>query len=129
MDFWEACRGKTLEEIWSSPEVKEVKASLRKELQEMVNDWASRDHKRHIPVYISLKPKVKLRGLYYPKPRGGGSIVIFPIEIDGVPAKQVRVRSRQEILETLKHEYAHHLSRDIPHGPDFWRNYRKVARR
>ncbi|OQX86964.1 MAG: hypothetical protein B6D55_04705 [Candidatus Omnitrophica bacterium 4484_70.2] len=101
MEFKEVCKGKTLKEIWQSEEVKEAKSKLRKELQLLVSEWCKRDKKRRIPVYISLKPKRRVWGLYFQKRRGNGAIVIFP-----------------------------HLSRDAsPHGKIFQENFKKVRKR
>jgi len=126
----EACKGKSLEAIWQSKEVDRAKRELRKELQDKVNDWARRDHKRHIPVYISLKPKISKRGLYFQKPKGNGAITLFPIRADGYPVRRITIASERELEETLKHEYAHHLSRDAsPHGKAFQKNLRKIRTR
>jgi len=128
--FQKACKGKSLEAIWQSKEVDQAKRKLRQELQEKVNKWARQDRKRHIPVYISLKPKIKKMGSYFQKSRGNGSIVLFPIRANSFPVKNITIASKQELEATLEHEYAHHLSRDAnPHGKNFQSNLRKVKGR
>lgn len=124
----QACKGKTLEEIWTSAEVKRATQKLRAELQEIANQWASNDHKRHIPVYISLKPKITRLGLYFEKRRGNGSIVLFPIRANGYPITSTHILSRAQMEETLKHEYAHHLT-GTAHGKNFQDNLQKVSKR
>lgn len=66
-EFGLACRGLTLEEIWNSNEVDKVKKEFMEVFQQVVNNWASEDGKKHIPVHVSLKPKKKLEGSYFPK--------------------------------------------------------------
>ena len=135
MEFKEVCRGKILKEIWQSEEVKEAKSKLRKELQLLVSEWCKRDRKRRIPVYISLKPKRKIGGLYFQKKRGNGAIVIFPIVLLRYPYdvnsdKDFYIRDKESLINTLAHEYAHHLSRDAsPHGKIFQENFKKVRKR
>ena len=121
----------SLKEIWSNPKLKEVEKEIRKYLQEKAISWAVKDHKKHPAVYISNKPKRKLLGLYYQKSRGNGSIVIFPIRVtpvEGGIAFQ-RFLSLEEMMETLKHEYSHHLAQDIPHGNTFKKAYDQIRKR
>ncbi|MFO7773531.1 MAG: hypothetical protein R6V59_06315 [Dehalococcoidia bacterium] len=120
------CQGKSLEEIWRSPHVKAAVNLLRQHYQAKVNTWASRDHKRHIPVYISLKPKISLHGLYHERHRGGGSITLFPIK--ALPYQPVQeVLSDARLEEVLLHEYAHHLT-GTAHGRNFQDNLRRATR-
>lgn len=125
----EVCKNKTIKEIWESEEVDKVKKELREKLQEKLNKWSKKDHKRHIPVYISLKPKIKVKGRYFAKSRGNGSIVIYPIQALSYPITNFIIMGYDDMLLTLKHEYTHHLTRDIPHGEAFQRNFRKVLAR
>ena len=124
------CKGKTLEELWKCQEVKAVTKELREGFQAQINEWATSDHKRHIPVYISLKPKIKKLGLYFQKKRGNGAIVLFPIRATAYPITAYTVLSEADMLSTLRHEYAHHLSRDAsPHGKDFQSNLKAINKR
>jgi len=126
----DTCQGKTLEQVWASKEVKELASNLRQDCQDIITHLASQDHKRHIPVYISLKPKLKVLGRYFQKSRGNGSIVIYPIRATSFPVTSFHILDASQILETLKHEYAHHLARDAsPHGKLFNEALAGIAKR
>lgn len=138
MDFFSLCKGKTLKQIWNSKRIEKAKKELRKELQDIIRKWCKIDKKRVIPVYISLKPKIKYEGLYFKKSRGPNSIVIFPIRLLRYPydpnsSKDFYVVSKEKVLETLCHEYSHHLTKNEidnkKHGKEFWENYFKVKKR
>jgi len=114
------CLGRDLADVWADAEVKAAVGILRRRFQDDVNAWATRDHKRHIPVYISLKPKMRLNGLYHERRRGSGSITIFPIK--ALPYRPVSgVLSDAEMAEVVMHEYAHHLT-GTAHGRNFQDN-------
>ena len=130
--FTQECRRcKTLEEVWRDDGVKAAKKALREKFQKKVSGWAEKDRKTRPPVYISLKPKVKPLGMYFAKQRGKGNIVLFPIRAEKKPpiTDEFHVLSEEEMLETLKHEYAHHVARDIPHGKRFKDAEKAMARR
>ena len=127
MELAPVCKGKSLEQIWKSQPVKDRVRAIREHFQAIVNEWATRDKKRHLPVYVSLKPKMKALGLYFGKKRGGGSIVLFPIRALCFPVTSFSVLPTDQMLRTLEHEYAHHLT-GTPHGNQFQQNLGKVRR-
>ncbi|MEM5831123.1 MAG: hypothetical protein ABIM98_08895 [candidate division WOR-3 bacterium] len=113
--------------------IERLKREFRKELQLLVNQWAREDGHTHPPVYISYKPKISIRGLYFPKGWTGG-IVIFVIDACDYPCdpEDLEIVDLDDILDTLKHEYIHHLLRNIGcgtkgkiHTPLFYDTYKK----
>lgn len=133
--FFKVIAGKTLKQIYKDKEVLQAKQQLRASYQKAINDWATRDKKMHIPVYVSLKPKMKENGKYFAKRINsrGVSIVIFPIRMLRYPAKtadDIHIRTADECYNTLKHEYAHHLAGiDAGHGKTFKKALTTVAKR
>lgn len=132
----DVCEGMKLEEIWdgakSKGEVYKAKQQLREYFQEKVRAWCSRDQLKRIPVYISFKPKKKVRGRYFEGKKGSGSIVIYPIVLHKYPAESaqdISVRSVNDMESTLEHEYVHHLRKDVPHGSAFNKELEKIRRR
>lgn len=121
------CTAKTLPQLWGDDKFKAKVKAKRDQLQELVNRWCTRDHKRHLPVYLSLKPKIKLYGLYFEKTRGNGAITIFIIRTHSFPVTSFTVYSDEGIMKTLEHEYSHHLT-GTAHGANFKGNLDKVRK-
>jgi len=94
--------------------IEDTKKEFRKELQMIVNKWARDDGHTHPPVYISYKPKISLSGLYFSKYWTGG-IVIFVLRSSSYPCdlEDLEVAEFDEIMDTLRHEYIHHILRNI----------------
>jgi len=109
-----------------------LKKKARQDLQEIVNNLAKHFKTTHPPVYLSSKYKIKKRGLYFQKKRTG-SIVLFPIRsykfYSNGEKPELWVLSWEEVISTLRHELAHHLSRKNPgHGQDFQKALTKINR-
>jgi len=102
--------GAEITELWADPKVKEEFGQIRKGLQEVLNEWADRDGKKHIPVYISNKPKVKLSGLYFEKGKTGGAITLFPVRAEAYKPINA-ILDFDELVTIMKDSYAKHLAR------------------
>jgi len=129
--FFKLLKGKfSLYWVWSSEEVKKAKEDLRRQYQKVVNEWCNVDKKRHIPVYISLKPKVKKLGLYFKKGKGKGSIVLFPIRcVYPIEPNSCWCATSGMMADALRHEYAHHLDGASGHGITFQEAYERIRDR
>jgi hypothetical protein len=127
------CKGKTLPEVWASAEVKAEAKRLRDHFQAIAGQWYDRDGLKHIPIYISLKPKRTLYGkyLYGIGKSGRASIVLYPIRAHQAPPidRQFSIRDYQGLLDTLCHEYAHHVDPAAGHSRRFQRNQDKIKAR
>jgi len=109
-----------------------VRKKAREEIQQIVNTLCKAFHTTHPPIYLSTKYKIKKMGLYFQKQKIG-AIVVFPIRsykfYSNGDKPQFWVLSYREVINIVKHEVAHHLSRKNPgHGEDFRKALRKIEK-
>jgi len=110
----------------------DLRKEARKELQEIANRLAKHFRTTHPPIYISKKYKIRKAGLYFQK-RRTGAITLFPIRAykfySNGEKPELWVLTWDRIVDVLRHEFAHHLSRKNPgHGEDFKQALRKIEK-
>ena len=127
------CKGKEITEVWQSAEIKAEAKRLREHFQAIVGEWFDRDGLKHIPIYVSLKPKNKLYGkyIYGAGRRAKASIVLYPIRAMAPPpiGTSFTIRDYEGLLSTLCHEYAHHVDPTAGHGTRFGKTNAKISAR
>lgn len=131
LDWYEVVQSKfkSIEELRSNADVQQAKHSARIELQNILDLWCKRDSLKQIPVNLSLKPKMKLRGLYFENK----SICIFPIQAikydkEHRIVRKWRVMDIPELIDALEREYTHHLMGmgGVPHGQTYTESLHRV---
>jgi len=111
---------KTITDLYKRLErFEELRKKARTELQEIVANWAK--EKGIFCPFVDISKK------YKPGVRGEYDVIIsrmtiFPIRTN-YEATKVLVESEKGVLDTLQHEFAHHLApftlSTPPHGADF----------
>jgi len=114
-----------------SEDLRALKSEACKELQEIVRQWAKRDHKIVPAVYLSDRYQVNA-GMYVEGRFGTGRIVVFylwaPYHLENNELQKLQVRTKEEVQQILAHGYAYHLQ-GLSHGERFHNLMKKVAHR